>query len=242
MVVAACGDNLPLKAEVKARFEQFKDLASKEYTLLTAIKSQEKVVPDVFERKLLAFVLAHEKTFPEVDCYNKLHSIIRHYLDFVRRYQMCGRTSAESHESVHTMISRMKEAVKRMTSTDKMMETIFSRSMVDLKPGVAEAKENCDRKRGVGKKRGQYSNANRSSRRQDDVAFSATIFKEPFEVQGEDEKFVHLVGAEGCIHERFKRVYLFVKTARAPDEWVQGFIDLGSISAVKIEGAKYCVH
>ena len=64
---------------------------------------------------------------------------------------MCGRKSAESHESVHTLISRIKEAVKRMTLTEKMFNTIFARLMADLKPGVAGKKEKTAEKRGVGK-------------------------------------------------------------------------------------------
>ena len=239
-IVAACGD-LSIRAEVEARFEEFKDLAHKTYVLMKLIKSQEKLNPDEFDQTLLQFVLAWEKVFPNVDCFNKLHFLLEHYPDFVRRYHMCGRKSAENHESVHTLLSKLKEAVKRMTSTTKMFNTIFSRSIADLKYGVAERKEEVANKRGVGKKRGRY-NTSRLSRRQDEVEFSASVFGDTVEVEGESECFVELVGIEGRIHEKFKKEYLFVKTARAPDEWVQGFIDLNTFSAVKIEEAKYACH
>ena len=239
-VVAACGD-LSIRAEVEARFDEFKDLAHVAYALMKMIKSQDKLDPDEFDRTALKFILKWEKVFPNVDCFNKLHFIIEHYPDFIRRYHMCGRKSAESHESVHTLLSKLKEAVKRMTSTEKMFNTIFSRSMADLKPGVAERREEVANKRGVGKKRGRY-NTSRTSRRQDEVEFSTTIFGNSVEVEGESEDFVELIGVEGRIHAKFKREYLFVKTARAPDEWVQGFIDLNTFSAVKIEEAKYACH
>ena len=64
----------------------------------------------------------------------------------------CSRKSAESHESVHTLISSMKEAVKQMTLTEKMFNTIFVRLTADLKPGVAKKKEKVVMKRGAGNK------------------------------------------------------------------------------------------
>ena len=154
---------------------------------------------------------------------------------------MCGRKSAESHESVHTLISRIKEAVKRMTSTEKMFNTIFARSMADLKPGVADKKEKAAEKRGVGKTRSPYQ-TNRKTKRQDTTEFSASIFGNTVQVEGEAGGFVELAGVEGRIPAKFKEEYLFVKTARAPDEWVQGFIDLNTLSAVKIEAVKYALH
>ena len=143
--MAACG-NLPIQAEIKARFEAFKDLASKTYALMKMIKSQDKLNPDEFDRTLLHFILAWEKTCPNVACFNKLHFLIEHYSDFTQRYHMYGRKSAESHESVHTLISRIKEAVKRMTLTEKMFNTIFACSMADLKPGVAKKRRKLQRR------------------------------------------------------------------------------------------------
>ena len=52
-------------------------------------------------------------------------------------------------------------------------------------------------------------------------------------MEGKAGGFVELAGVEGCILGKFKKEYLFVKTARAPNEWVQGFVYL--FSAVKIE-------
>ena len=129
----------------------------------------------------------------------------------------CGRKSAKSHEPVHTLISRMKEAVKRMTSTEKMFNTIFTSLMADLKPDVAEKKEKVAEKRGAGKKRGQYQTS-RTSRRQDKIEFSASIFGNTVEVEGKAGGFVELAGVGGRILGKFKKDCLFVKTARAPDE------------------------
>ena len=56
-VVAACGD-LPIQAEVKERFEVFKDLASKTYALMKMIKSQDMLNPDEFNCTPLHFILA----------------------------------------------------------------------------------------------------------------------------------------------------------------------------------------
>ena len=128
-----------------------------------------------------------------------------------------------------------------MTMNEKMFDTIFARSMVDLKPGVAKMKENVVEKRGVGKKQRQYQTS-RISRRQDEMEFRASIFGNTVKVEGKAGGFVELARVEGRIPGKFKKEYLFVKTVRAPDEWVQGFIDLNTLPAVKIEVAEYACH
>ena len=80
--MAVCG-NLPIQAEVKARFEEFKDLASKTNALMKMIESQDKLDPDEFDRTLLQFILVWEKTFPEVASFNKLHFLVKHCSDFI---------------------------------------------------------------------------------------------------------------------------------------------------------------
>lgn len=88
------------------------------------------------------------------------------------------------------------------------------------------------------KKTGKY-NTNKATRRQDEVEFTATIFGPSVQVDGEE--FTELIGG-GRIHSEFKDVFLFVKTARAPDEWVEGLERLNTLSDVKIEEAKYAQH
>ena len=202
------------------------------------IKSQKRLNPDTFNNVLLDFALAHIKTFPNVNVYNKLHFLLQHYPDFVRRYHMCGRKSAESHESVHTLLSSLKESVKRMTSTQQQFNTIFSRSSSILKPGMAQVQNRVSDNKRKRKKTGHY-NTNKATRRQDEVEFTATIFGPSVQVDGEE--FTELIGG-GRIQSRFKHVFLFVKTARAPDEWVEGLERLNLLSAVKIEEAKYASH
>ena len=139
------------------------------------IKSQKKLDPDKFDNILLDFALAHMKTFPNVDVYNKLHFLLQHYPDFVRRYHMCGRKSAESHESVHTLLSRLKESVKRMTSMQKQFNTIFSGLSSILKPGMAQVENKVSDNKKNRRKIGNC-NTNKATRHQDKVEFTAIIF------------------------------------------------------------------
>ena len=128
-----------------------------------------------------------------------------------------------------------------MTLTEKMFNTIFARLMADLKPGVADKKEKAAKKRRAGKTRSSYQTS-RKTKLQDTTEFSASIFGNTVQVEGEAGGFVKLAGVEGRIPGKLKKKHLFVKTARAPDEWVQGFIDLNKLSAAKIEGVKYACH
>ena len=127
-----------------------------------------------------------------------------------------------------------------MTLTGKMLNMIFAYLMADLKPGVAKKKEDAE-KRGVGKKWKQYQTS-RITGWQDVVEFIASIFGNTVEVENEVEGFGKLARVEGHIPNKFKKEYLFVKTARAPDKWVQGFVVLNTLSAMKIEEAKYACH
>ena len=204
------------------------------------IKSQDKLDPEKFEDVLLDFVLSWRVTFPWVDVFNKLHFVFEHYPDFVRRYHMCGRKSAESHESVHTLISRIKESIKRMTSSEKMCAKVFARSMAGLKSGMAETREkNSNRAAGkTGKTRGRY-NVSKQSSRMDNADFVAAVVGEKVQVDGEE--FIELAEG-GRIGSKFEAEYFFVKTGRAPDEWVEGLEKLNLLSSAKLEESKYAMH
>ena len=125
-----------------------------------------------------------------------------------------------------------------MTSTQKQFNTIFSRSLSILKPDMAQVLKKVSDNKKNRRTTGNY-NTNKATRRQDEVEFTATIFGPSVQVDGED--FTELIGG-GRIQSRFKHVFLFVKTARAPDEWVVGLEQLNLLSDVKIEEAKYASH
>eukprot|EP00579_Thalassiosira_antarctica_P023502 CAMPEP_0201978894 /NCGR_PEP_ID=MMETSP0904-20121228/65555_1 /ASSEMBLY_ACC=CAM_ASM_000553 /TAXON_ID=420261 /ORGANISM="Thalassiosira antarctica, Strain CCMP982" /LENGTH=110 /DNA_ID=CAMNT_0048530711 /DNA_START=276 /DNA_END=605 /DNA_ORIENTATION=+ len=102
------------------------------------MKSQKKIDPADMDYKVIEVVLAWNDTFPGKEYFNMLHFVMAHLPAFVHRYHICGRASGESHESVHCMINRMKDAVKRMTSVTKMYRTLYVRCTSNLKPGIAE--------------------------------------------------------------------------------------------------------
>mmetsp|Transcript_26556 Transcript_26556/g.57055 ORF Transcript_26556/g.57055 Transcript_26556/m.57055 type:complete len:385 (+) Transcript_26556:55-1209(+) len=111
-----------------------------------------------------------------------------------------GRVSAESHESVHTMMAKSKEAMKRMASTKQKYRTLFARA----------------------------------------TANSSSIFSSTETVNGEE--YLVLFGGQGRIHSKYRDQFLYVKTGRAPDDWVDGFLQTELLSEAKLEQAKHAVH
>ena len=147
---------------------------------------------------------------------------------------MCGRASAESHESAHAMIHRLKNSVKRLPSTNKRSELLFARTTANLKPGMARRERKISDKQ-TGIKRGKY-NTNKETKRQDNVDFESTVFGDEDTV--DDVTFVELVSG-GRIHSSLKETFLIVKVGKVPDDWVVGIEQSNLLSAAKLEQAKY---
>lgn len=109
---------------------------------------------------VLNFIIEWDKVFPHVPYFNKLHDIVMHVPEFVNLWGCLGRLSEESHESVHALLQRHKNCLKRMPSDHAMFKTLFARSIVGLKDGVANhAHVIKDKMTGVKAKSVQYSEA-----------------------------------------------------------------------------------
>mmetsp|Transcript_26553 Transcript_26553/g.57045 ORF Transcript_26553/g.57045 Transcript_26553/m.57045 type:complete len:194 (+) Transcript_26553:2645-3226(+) len=171
-----------LHEKVKETFALYDDLAKKLYALCLLMKSQKTLELKNFDNALLDYILAWDAAFPGKPYFNKLHFLMMHLPDFVEEYGICGRVSAESHESVHTMMAKSKEAMKRMASTKQKYRTLFARA----------------------------------------TANSSSIFSSTETVNGEE--YLVLFGGQGRIHSKYRDQFLYVKTGRAPDDWVDGFL------------------
>lgn len=235
--VGAYDSSHPIHEEVKTKFALYEDVAKKLHLLALSMKSQKKVDSDEFDDKLLDVILAWDKAFPGRQYFNKLHVVMMHLPEFVAEYGICGRASAESHESVHAMMAKAKAAVSRMSSTKRKFKTLYARATVNLKEGIVEFKTKIQKKM-TGKKRGKY-NTTKDTKRQDQVEFFSSVFKGTEQVG--NEEFVRLVGG-GRIHNKYKDLYLYVKTGRAPDNWANSFVQSQLLSAAKVEQAKHATH
>ena len=133
------------------------------------MKSQKKIDSTKFDDAVIDVIVEWDSVFPDEPYFNKLHFVMCHLPEFVRRYHICGRASAESHESVHATMQRMKNSIKRMSSTRKMYQTLFARTTASLKAGMAEREKKInDKQSGIKRGVGTY-NTNCSTKRQDDV-------------------------------------------------------------------------
>jgi len=237
-IASVCENTYPaehaLHNTVKADFAKYREVAKKLYILTCKMKSQSRLDSEEFDDAVIDTIVAWNAAFPDEPYFNKLHFIMCHLPEFVRRYRMCGRASAESHESAHAMIHRLKNSVKRLPSTNKRGELLFARTTANLKPGMAR-RERKIREKQTGIARGKY-NTNKETKRQDNVDFEASIFGD--EVTVGNDTFVELVSG-GRIHAQLKDVFLIVKAGKVPDDWVAGIEQTNLLSAAKLEQAKY---
>ena len=226
----------PLQSQVKDLFEEYQDLAKKLYVLCRLMKSQDKLDSETFDDAVLDFIIAWNSVFPDIPYFNKLHFVMMHLPDFVEDWEICGRASAESHESVHARFARRKANVSRMVSTVQRYKTLFSRSVANLRDGIAEKQAIINKKKG--NKRGKY-NTTRATKRDDRIDFYSSIFAGTETVHNE----VFLILIDGSrLPERYRNQYLFVKVGRAPDSWAQCFADSKMLSAAKVEQASHATY
>ena len=139
VILSSYATDDPKEPTAKKLFKQYADLSAKTFELMKYLKSQKRLDEEVFMNLLLDFVLAWEETFPDVPCFNKLHFLMRHVVDYIIEYGIFGRGLAESHEASHADINRLKSVVKHMTSTKQRMATLHARSPSRLKSGLIEA-------------------------------------------------------------------------------------------------------
>ena len=225
----------PRESELKELFEGYKVLIANLFELTKYIKSQEKRNVDDLVKHLVRFLVKYEELFPGESCYNKLHFVMWHLVEFVAEWETCGRLSAESHESMHTAFEKAKSAACKMASTNQRYTTIFARMTFDLKNGIAELKRTIAKKMN-GKKRGPYA-TKKSNKRQDEVDFVREVFSKTSSYGGEE--FIELPCDGGRIPKKYIDEFAYVVTGRSPSSWIKGFAESRLLSDVKLEEARY---
>ena len=107
-------------------FTEFQEVAKATLELMKLLKSQKKQSPEIFLDKLIDFLIKWQETFPDVPVFNKLHLMMTHYIEHVEMYEMIGRASGESHESVHAWLAELRKTCCNMPSYDQANETFWS--------------------------------------------------------------------------------------------------------------------
>lgn len=102
-----------------------KDLAE----LLAFMKSRKKCNEKDFLDKLDKFLKSWYAALPDKDYFLKLRHLIFHVIEFIKRYGMCGRLSAEGFEAIHALIIKLKE----MSQSKSTLNRVSKRQMAKLR-------------------------------------------------------------------------------------------------------------
>ncbi|EJK58477.1 hypothetical protein THAOC_21391 [Thalassiosira oceanica] len=206
-IATACRAAYPaghsLHEVVQEMFDRYELFAKNFFNVAKLMKSQRKIDSEEFDGKLLDMILAYDAAFPDESYITKLHFLVYHIPDFVEEYGALGRLSAESHESIHTMLDNIKDSVKHMTDTQKMYEHMFARINANLKPKVQNSLRKIEVK-WTGKPRGKY-NTHRATKLQDRVKYEKQVFAGEVTVDG--DKYLKLKEG-GVIPEKYLDVFL----------------------------------
>ena len=229
----------PIYEEGKQMFDGYRLLAKTLFEVTKYMKSQKKQNVDEFVKLLVQFLAKYEELFPGERCFNKLHFVMWHLVEFIAEWETCGRLSAESHESVHTAFEKAKAAVRCMASTNQMYNTIFARMTLDLKNNIAELKKKVRERGTSGKARGKYK-TNNVNKRQDEVDTVSTSFSQI--VTHDDEEFIELPCDGDRIHKKYIDRFVYCATGRAPTDWTQCFAESKMLSEAKLEQARYATY
>ncbi|EJK61049.1 hypothetical protein THAOC_18519 [Thalassiosira oceanica] len=227
----------PFYAQVRHAFDLFREVGEAVFEVAKDMKRQDMLDADKFDEKLADLVIAWDAAYPDDQYINKMHYLLTHLSDFIAEFGICGRASAESHESIHAKIQKAKEAVARMPSMLQKYKTLYARSMSNLKHSVSNSNQTVVKKM-TGKKRGKH-NSSKVTKKSEEVDFSSTIFDGTISVESVD--YLMIKGG-GRIPKKYGQIYVFVKTGRAPDEWVTKFEELATLSETKREKMKIAYH
>ena len=111
--------------------------------------------------------------------------------------------------------------------------------MANLKRGIVESRTKYEKKTKLKKRQRKY-NTNKARKQQDQIAFSSSIFAGTETVDGEE--FLIVFGGQGRINSKYREQFLYVKTGRSPDAWVDCFLQTQLLSEAKLEQSKHAAH
>jgi hypothetical protein len=193
-----------LYGSIKHAFIGFRKVAKLLYPFLIYVKSQKKRCVNKFMALLNPILQAWDETFPEKNYFVKLHHIMSHLLDFVKKYEMLGRVSKESFEAVHAQNARIQRMVQSMHGDKKRIETASAKAQTKLKPNVMHSSVVI--KNGVrGKKR---EKPRKKAEREDGIKAQVEITNHITEVEG--VQYFDVLDGKGRLPLHWKDFYELV--------------------------------
>lgn len=193
-----------------------KPLAKELAGLLKLMKSQQKCNATDFLGKLDKFLKRWDAALPNKEYFLKLHHLINHTVEFIKRYGMCGRVSAESFEAIHPNISKLK-TMSRSQSTLNRIKTTNNKLQSVMKPDVMSATETYT-KRSTGKKRGPYDTTPSTQSTEAAESFEAYDI-ETFE----GVEFIKVFAGEAIVRKEHEDYWRMLSTSYTPPEWGEHF-------------------
>ena len=202
--------------EIRDFFELCRQLAKELADLLSFMKSQKKCNATDFLNKLDKFLKKWDAALPDKDYFLKLHHLIHHVVEFIRRYGMYGRVSAEGFEAIHALITKLK-TMSRSQSTLNRIKTVNGKTQTVMKPEVMSATVKYT-ERSTGKKRGTYKRK---------ASTQSTEAAETFEAYDVETVggvvYTKVFAGEGVILKEHEHYWRMLTTSFTPPEWGEHF-------------------
>ena len=228
LVVRACEND----EQVVAIMQWWLECADLLYPLSCIMKSQEKLSDEKLKefKDLLAdyvrlWTTQLENYTTKNPVFWKLHMVLCGLVWFAEETRMIGLCTTENFENKHYVMSQIKKLMQPIALDVLRCEKMSNRQQYFLISGVEEIEkmfDEADKKRGKGKKRGQYKSKGTRTKIMQDL---------PTEELIQEEAIVdHFVSSKGnFIPARLSEHYAFILYGKVPDDWVQSFQASNSI-------------
>lgn len=224
-------DEPPKRASVKKLMDESIPYATALLAVAELLKSQRRLtIDDINKLETLSEQMSDYWFKTGKNIFLKMHHLLEHVIDFIKRYGMFGRISEEGYEAVHPLVNDIKEKTASMVNLADRTKNFYNMFHVNLDPTVlaVQAQVEAATTRGP---RGPYKK--KSTRKED-----------PFECgDGLDDRVkvdgYVTTGPGELMKEERVEVYDMSEVGKVPDAWVKVFEHVLGIDPLKLEEAKY---
>ena len=228
--------------QVVAIMQWWLECADLLYPLSCIMKSQEKLSDEKLKqfKDLLADYV--KKWTTQLESYTnknpvfwKLHMVLCGLVWFAEETRMIGLCTTENFENKHYVMSQIKKLMQPIALDVLRCEKMSHRQQYFMISGVEDIEkifDEEDKKRGKGKKRGQYKSKGTRTKIMQDL---------PIEELVQEEAIAdHFVSSEGnFIPARLSDEYAFMLHGKVPDDWIQSFQDSNSLGTKAVSTLQY---
>ena len=231
-----------LREKIESAFTNLRKLSKSLLDVSRYLKSQERRQLDDYLPKLNELILDWELAdmrkmagTRDMSYFIKLHHLMAHSPEFIRKYGMSGRVSEESFEAIHALISRIKKMVATMHGDIRRITSACSKAQNTLKKGVNDSSNK------IHSSIHRYSQAGQPKSKQIDRVIASSSAA-PTTHTFDGREFVDINDGKARIPKDWLELWLLISSGEVPRSWYKVFEDDATLHEAVKEDAKINIY